>query len=59
MTKPKIKRKHDAPTYNDILKLIKIKDGNIQVMKVEEDVEVRGRFSTVVYGTLSYTSKVE
>ncbi|UXR34039.1 ISL3 family transposase [Staphylococcus simulans] len=39
---------------NDILKLLKIKDENIKVMKVEEDVEVRGQLSTVVYGTLSY-----
>ncbi|KIX89876.1 transposase [Staphylococcus microti] len=39
---------------NDILKLLKIKDKNIQVVDVQDDVEVRGQRSTVIHGTLSY-----
>ncbi|QLK85484.1 transposase family protein [Staphylococcus sp. 17KM0847] len=39
---------------NDILKLLKIKDKNIQVVDVQDDVEVRGQLSTVIYGILSY-----
>ncbi|EPD48088.1 hypothetical protein HMPREF1208_02129 [Staphylococcus sp. HGB0015] len=39
---------------NDILKLLKIKDNNIKITKVEEDVVIRGKKSNVIFGTLSY-----
>ena len=35
-------------------KLLKIKDNNIKITKVEEDVVIRGKKSNVIFGTLSY-----